>query len=138
MMTGFRPAAAGKRMMAGDDPLDDLEEEEIEEGRILLYLRKIIREHINGFYIFGLKKSSPKEIKNTSPNFYNFLKTNYSDLLTGCTFAVKTKDKISTPEVYALLPDVKMTVISWDHSGNKPIYKQGEDIARALERYKNS
>lgn len=135
-MTGFRPAAAGKRMMAGDDPLDDLDEEEIEEGHILLFLRKIIREHIRGFYIFGLKKSSPKEIKNINPNFYKFLKTNYADLLSGCTFAVKIKDKISTPEVYALLPDVKMTVISWNHSDNKPIYPQGEDISRALERYK--
>lgn len=130
-MTGYRPFASTKTLTNGDEKVDIEEDEVVEEG-----LRLLIREQIVGIYISGLKKSSLDDIKKFFPNFYGYLKDNYSDYLSGCTAAIRTKELHADQVPYVTLPDKSSTVVSWDSKKMSPNYEISADLCQAIGRLK--
>jgi hypothetical protein len=131
-MTGFRPFGSRKTLTNVDDP-DDLDEDKdnVEEG-----LRLLVREQIVGIYVSGMKKSTMDDIKKNFPNFYGYLEDNYSDYLSGCSAALRTKDLHVDPMPYVVLPDENSTVVSWDSKKMSPNYEVSADLCQAIGRLK--
>lgn len=99
-------------------------------------LRQYISESIRGVYFFGLKKASINDIRNGWPKLYDFLEMNHGDLVPSCKCAIKKRDDQLTSTPFVMLPDSQMSVVTWDHDNERPVYSQSEDISRSIERLK--
>lgn len=129
--SGYRPFHATKRLNNGiEDPESDPEESPNET------LRSFVREHVRGVYFMGFRSSTLEDIRKLFPKLFSYLNKNYSDFIPGCKVVIKQTDKIQEPTPYVLLPNKKMTVISWDKAQSCPVYPQSEDLARYIEKLK--
>lgn len=116
-------------MNDADDPVEEVDED-LEES-----LRSYIKESIIGVH-YGFRRGNLSDIKDSFPFLFRFLVSNYGDFLRGCVVALRGNDRVKKPVPYVLLPDQKMTVVTVSSDGRRPVYAQGEDIARAVERIK--
>jgi len=128
---GYRPFHATKRLNNGKEDLGEDPQEAIEET-----LRNFVREHVRGVYYLGFKKTTIDDIRNNFPELFSYVKKNYPDFLHGCSAAIKQSEAVQQPVPYILLPNGKMTVISWDRARAAPIYPGSEDLARYIEKLK--
>jgi hypothetical protein len=134
---GYIPTGARKTLVNGIDNLEDLENKkqetsEDEEDVIRCY----VREQLAHVYYFGLKRGNIDDIKNYWPKLFSYLSSNYSNFLSSCVVALKSKDKLSQAVPYVLLLDDSMTTLTWNSIDRCPVYVQSEDITRAVERFK--
>jgi hypothetical protein len=137
---GYEPASARRGMMTNAD--EESSEEKIEDGvelevesRALFYLKELIKEHVRGVVVSGLRRASLQDIVKNYPDFYKLLQTSYGDMLPRCTVALRTLDAALARVPYVLLPDSSMTVVYWDAKTSSPVYSQSEALARALEKF---
>lgn len=129
--TGYRPFHATKRLNNGKEDLEEDPHEALEET-----LRNFVREHVRGVYYLGFKKTTLDDIRFNFPELFSYVKKSYPDFLHGCKAAVKQTEAAQQPVPYILLPNEKMTVISWDKARAAPIYPGSEDLARYIEKLK--
>ena len=115
-------------MSASDDPDDEEQSDDV--------VRRFVQEEIKGIYFFGLKKCAADDIRQGWPKLYDYLLNNYGDFLKSCKFFTKTVDKLAVPVPYILLPDDRMTVLTWNKKDKRPEFSQSEDLARAIQRLK--
>ena len=127
---GYRPFHATKRLNNGEDDESDLEE--LEET-----LRMFILEHIRGVYYLGMRRSSLSDLQRGCPNLLDYITKNYANHVKGCIVARRRANDLTPPTFYVLLPDEKMTVLSWDSARRCPVHHGSEDLARSLERFKS-
>jgi hypothetical protein len=128
---GYRPFHATKRLNNGEKDLEEDPNESLEET-----LRNFVREHVRGVYFLGFKTSSLDVLKQACPELFSYVKKNYPDFMHGCKVAFKQTEKFGQPVPYILLPNKKMTVISWDKARAIPTYPTSEDLARYIEKLK--
>lgn len=127
---GYRPFHATKRLNNGEEEESDLEE--LEET-----LRMFISEHIRGVYYLGMRRSSLEDLQRGCPNLLDYITKNYANHVSGCVVASRGANKLTSPTFYVLLPDKRMTVLSWDQAKACPVHHTSEDLTRSLERFKN-
>lgn len=129
--SGYRPFHASKRLNNGNEDLEKDPQEALEET-----LRNFVREHVRGVYYLGFKKTTLDDIRSNFPELFDYVKKNYPDFLHGCKAAIKQSEAVQQPVPYILLPNGKMTVISWDRARAAPAYPGSEDLARYIEKLK--
>ena len=126
---GYRSFHATKRLNNGEDEESELEE--LEET-----LRMFIAEHIRGVYYLGMRRSSLDDLQRGCPNLLDYITKNYANHVGGCVVATRRPNDLTPTSFYVLLPDKRMTVLSWDEMGRKPVFYNSEDLARSLERFR--
>ena len=127
---GYKPTASRSRLMCSDEPPVEEDSDELDE-----VLRIFIKEALAEVH-FGFRRGSLDDVKKSFPVLFSFLQKNYGDFLGGCVVALRGNDRLRTPAPYVLLPDKRLTVITWDDASSRPVYSQSEDVARSIERLK--